>query len=132
MREAVKILLEVQLSLTLLGCATRSPAPTPVAVTNVASAQPVGTVSEGSASASPSTNKANPDIDQTLVKRGYEPRKISGQQKYCKTQTVTGSHFSNTVCLTAEQIRAVDDKNRSDLDQLGRAGRAACRNNNCD
>jgi hypothetical protein len=92
----------------------------------------VATNAVASASAAgSSTDVADGVVDQSLVKRGYRPRQINGQLRYCQSQTVTGTHFANTVCLTREQIRVIDDNTKNGLDQLGRAGRTACPNNNC-
>jgi hypothetical protein len=92
----------------------------------------VVTTAAGSASANSPTDNANLTVNQTLVQRGYQPRQLNGQLKYCRSQILTGTHFSNTVCLTQEEISATDGNTRSELDTIGRAGRAICPNNKCD
>jgi len=65
------------------------------------------------------------------VKRGYRPRQINGQLRYCKSETLTGTHFSNTVCLTAQQLRVVDQNTQGELDTMTRAGKTACPPGGC-
>jgi hypothetical protein len=97
-----------------------------------ANSTPAATTPARSAGADSSTDKANLVVNQTLLKRGYRPRHINGLLKYCRTQVLTGTHFSNTVCLTQEEISATDGNTKSNLDTLGRAGRALCPNSKCD
>jgi len=133
MRESVKALLAVQVTLLMLfGCVARPPTPAPDNVVTAANSTPAATTPARSASANSSTDNANLAVNQTLVKRGYRPRRLNGQLKYCRSQVLTGSHFSSTVCLTQEEISATDGNTKSDLDTLGRAGRAICPNNKCD
>ena len=132
MRESVKALLAVQVTLMLLGCAAGPPAPTPHNVATTANSMPAAITPARSAGASSSTDNANLAVDQTLLKRGYRPRQINGQLKYCRSQILTGTRFSNTVCLTQAEISANDGNTQSNLDTLGRAGRALCPNNKCD
>ena len=131
--ESVKALLAVQVTLLLLfGCVARPPAPAPHNVLTTADSTPAATTPARSASANSSTDNANLAVNQTLVKRGYQPRRLNGQLKYCRSQVLTGTHFSQTVCLTQEEISATDGNTKSDLDTIGRAGRAICPNNKCD
>ncbi|HTD75567.1 MAG TPA: hypothetical protein VK652_18705 [Steroidobacteraceae bacterium] len=108
----------------LFGCVARPPAPAPPNVVTAAASTPAATT--------PARSDANPAVNQTLVKRGYQPRQINGQLKYCRSQVLTGTHFSQTVCLTQEQISATDGNTKSDLGIMDRAGRAICPNNKCD
>jgi hypothetical protein len=68
-------------------------------------------------------------VDQRLVKRGYRPRQLNGQLQYCKSETLTGTHFRNTVCITAQQIKAIDQNTQGELDTMNRAGKVPCLNN---
>jgi len=132
MCKSVKALLAVQVTLLMLfGCVAGSPASTPHNVVTTANSTPAATTPARSASAT-STDNANLVVNQTLLKRGYQPRQINGQLKYCRTQVLTGTRFSNRVCLTQEEISAADGNTKSNLDTLGRAGRALCPNNKCD
>ncbi len=133
MCESVKALLAVQVTLLMLfGCVAGPPAPTPYNVVTTANATPAASTPARSASANSSTDNANLAVNQSLVKRGYRPRRLNGQLKYCRSQVLTGTHFSSTVCLTQEEISATDGNTKSDLDSIGRAGRAICPNNKCD
>jgi hypothetical protein len=131
MCESVTALFAVTL-LMLFGCVARPPAPTPYSVVTTANSTPAATIPARSASANSSTDNANLAVNQTLVKRGYRPRQLNGQLKYCRSQVLTGTHFRNTVCLTQEEISATDGNTKSDLDTISRAGRAICPNNKCD
>jgi len=44
-------------------------------------------------------------VDANLVRQGYHLVRRGDQVRYCRTETVTGTAFSSTVCLTPEQIQ---------------------------
>jgi hypothetical protein len=100
-------------------------------VVTTANSTPAATIPAKSAGANSTTDNANPAVNQTLVKRGYQPRQLNGQLKYCRSQVLTGTHFRSTVCLTPDQISATDGNTKSDLNTLDRAGRSICPNNKC-
>jgi hypothetical protein len=137
--ESVRVLLAVQVTLLMLfGCVAKPPAPAPnntaPAATPTPAATtpaPAATTPARSAGANSSADNVNPAVNQILVKRGYQPRQLNGQLKYCRSQVLTGTHFRSTVCLTPDQISATDGNTKSDLNQLDRAGRSICPNNNC-
>jgi hypothetical protein len=141
MCESAKALLAAQVTLLMLfGCVARPPAATPYNAASTASSSPAASTANSppaattparSASANSSTDNANLAVSQALVKRGYQPRRLNGQLKYCRSQVLTGTHFRSTVCLTPDQISAADGNTKSDLNQLDRAGRSICPNNNC-
>jgi hypothetical protein len=132
MCESVKALLAVQVALLMLfGCVARPPAPAPSNAGTTANSTPAANTPAKSASANSSPGNANIAVNQALVKRGYEPRQLNGQLKYCRSQVLTGTHFRSTVCLTPDEISATDGNTKSDLNQLDRAGRSICPNNNC-
>jgi len=133
MCESVKALLAVQVTLLMLfGCVAGPPAPAPRNVATTANSTPAASTPARSASANSSTDNANPAVNQILVKRGYQPRRLNGQLKYCRSQVLTGTHFRSTVCLTQDEISATDGNTKSDLNTLDRAGRSICPNNKCD
>jgi hypothetical protein len=130
--ESVKALLAVHVMLLMLfGCVAKPQAPAPKNAVTAANPAPAATTPEASASANSPTNNANPAVNQALVKRGYQPRRLNGQLKYCRSQVLTGTHFRSTVCLTPDEISAADGNTKSDLNQLDRPGRSICPNNNC-
>jgi hypothetical protein len=132
MCESARAVLAIQVTLVMLfGCAARPPAPTPSTVVTTANTTSAATAPATSASANSPTDNANPAVNQALVKRGYQPRRLNGQLKYCRSQVLTGTHFRSTVCLTPDEISAADGNTKSDLKQLDRAGRSICPNNNC-
>jgi hypothetical protein len=100
-------------------------------VVTTANTTSAATTPARSASANSSTDNANPAVNQALVKRGFQPRRLNGQLKYCRSQVLTGTHFRSTVCLTPDEISAADGNTKSDLNQLDRPGRSICPNNNC-
>jgi hypothetical protein len=132
MCESMKALLAVQVTLLMLfGCVARPPSPPPHNAVTTTNSTPAATTPARSANANPSSDNANPAVNQALVQRGYQPRLLNGQLKYCRSQVLTGTHFRSTVCLTPDEISATDGNTKSDLNQLDRAGRSICPNNNC-
>jgi hypothetical protein len=115
----------------LFGCVAGPPAPAPHNAVPTANPTPAATTPAKSASADSSADNAKLVVNQTLVKRGYQPRRLNGQLKYCRSQVLTGTHFRSTVCLTPDEISATDGNTKSDLNQLDRAGRSICPNNQC-
>jgi hypothetical protein len=72
------------------------------------------------------TGVATAGIDANLVKEGYRVVRRHDQVLYCRSESVTGTLFASTVCLTASQIA----KQRRDLqestDLLKQAGATRC------
>ena len=131
MLESAKVL-GVQVTLLMLfGCVAGQPAPAPNNGVTTANSAPAAGTPVRSASGNSSTGNSNPAVNQTLVQRGYQPRLLNGQLKYCRSSVLTGTHFRSTVCLTPEEISATDGNTKSDLNQLDRAGRSLCPNNRC-
>jgi hypothetical protein len=63
----------------------------------------------GAPAASPAAGAAPKlAVDPDLVKRGYSPAIYNGQRVYCRTETVTGSRFTQKVCMTAERIKEAE------------------------
>ena len=132
MGESVRALLAVQVTLLMLfGCVARPPAPAPSNAVPTANPTPAAITPTRSTGANSSAENVNPAINQNLVKRGYQPRQLNGQLKYCRSEVLTGTHFRSTVCLTPDEIGATDGNTKSDLNQLDRAGRSICPNNRC-
>jgi len=52
-------------------------------------------------------------LDALLVREGYRIVRRGDQVRYCRTVTPTGTAFSSTVCLTAEQV----EQQRRSLEQ---------------
>jgi hypothetical protein len=115
-----------------VGCAAHDRATEPVRATSAntaavmasgATAAPVAT-----GTVTPATSSGDPadTVDQSIVKRGYRARRVNGQLMYCRSETQTGTHFSNTVCLTAAQIKAIELNAQSTLDTMSQIGRSAC------
>jgi hypothetical protein len=130
----MRIIALIGLASLLVGCAARNqgtadrPSAPPasantaaVAATATAPPSAVGTATPATASGDQAEA-----IDPSIVKRGYKPRKLNGQLKYCRSETLTGTHFSNTVCLTAAQIKVAEQNTQNTVDSMNRAGRAAC------
>jgi hypothetical protein len=59
-------------------------------------------------------------VNQDLIKRGYRLKKLNGRQLYCKTEVLTGTHFSNSVCLSEAQLKALDRDTQNSKDRMGR------------
>jgi len=79
-------------------CTTQAPNPAPPATERV------------------SSSGANPD----WKKMGYHPVVRNGQTVYCRTETVTNSHFTNTTCLNEAQIKEQSLRQQRIQDELYR------------
>lgn len=120
-------------ALILTGCAGHRAEPfTATAPTASAATTPAAVAPLRSASTGPAADKAGTGVDLALVKRGFRARQKNGQLKYCRTQVLTGTHFSNTICYTADEIRVQDANTKTDLDLVKRQGHSPCPNNKCD
>ena len=71
----------------LSGCASKPPPPPP------------------SAPADPSAKQVN----RALIAQGYQPSTYRGQLYYCRKEKLTGSQFTQRVCLT-EQEAALQER----------------------
>jgi hypothetical protein len=95
-------------------------------------AQMPGAASVATASTAPAVAVAPGDgVDPSLIKEGYRVVKRQNNVLYCRTESVTGTAFKSTVCLTAEQIqrqkRALQDT-KNELNKLRASG---CVGNTC-
>jgi len=124
----------------VLGCASRHhvatdrpPAPTTPANASVALASGRTSTPLATTKSTPATSsdEQTETIDQSLIKRGYRPRRIKGQLRYCLAQTLTGTHFDNTVCLTSAEIKENDQNTKRNLDTINRLPTDKCINNQC-
>jgi hypothetical protein len=83
----------------------------------------------------PSTNSASPPAksapvvlqDKTLTQeevnrmlsQGYKPKKGRGDDVlYCRDEPALGTHFTRTICLTAQQIKQRTQDSREITDRL--------------
>jgi hypothetical protein len=85
-------------------CAThRGKAPnTPSAAAPAPSAAPATAATPSAPAAG--TKTASSGVNQGLVKEGYRTTTKRGQIMYCRTEPITGTRFTNNVCLTETQI----------------------------
>lgn len=82
------------------------PSPTAAATPAIHPTQPTPIpVAPAQSQAQTATNtRASLPIDPDLVKRGYHPAIRRGQRVYCREEPITGSRFTQTRCMTADQI----------------------------
>ena len=92
--------------------------------TSTAAATATGTASATNA-------PAGGDPDPALVKEGYRVVRRQGTILYCQTQTVTGTKFASTVCMTAEQIQELKRETEQSKRLLIRSGPANCVGSQC-
>jgi len=133
-RLAVRICTLAGIASLVLACASRNHVATdrPPATTTSASTAVASTpLATNMTTAASSANEQTETLDQSLIKRGYRPRRIKGQLRYCQAQTLTGTHFDNTVCLTSAEIKVNDKKTQSDLDTINRKPPPKCPFNSC-
>jgi len=58
-----------------------------------------------------------------MLAQGYKPKKGRGDSVlYCRDEAAMGTHFTRTVCLTAEQIRQRTADSREITDRLETGG----------
>jgi hypothetical protein len=130
----MKTITLVLLSVSIVACATRQRAPAPTGV--AAASAPVGTTvaSVASTSSAPAADHpadaANP-VPQATRKHGYKLVHRNGQDLYCRSEILTGTHFRNTVCLTEAQMSASERDRQEVLDQLAKGGAVDCRVPKC-
>jgi hypothetical protein len=89
----------------LVACATQAPAPTTTAAVPVTASLPAPT-------------------EKITVPSGYEKVMVNGEERYCHTDLDTGSRVAHTtICLTAAQVKAVQDNSQNYMNQAqGRGG----------
>ena len=57
-----------------------------------------------------------------VMKAGYDLVDENGKTLYCRQQLMTGSHLrKETICLTAEELKAAREASQRNLEQLQRA-----------
>ncbi|MGC1522071.1 MAG: hypothetical protein WA803_11075 [Steroidobacteraceae bacterium] len=125
-------------------CSSQSQHAKPVVVAQVPAASTSSTATSAStaatvagtasAPAAPAGGAVDPSlakVDPALIKAGYRVERRQAKILYCKTQTVTGTKFGNTVCRTAEQIH--EEQRETELSQrmLIRSGPANCVGTQC-
>ncbi|HEX3848532.1 MAG TPA: hypothetical protein VHV81_14210 [Steroidobacteraceae bacterium] len=76
--------------------------------------------------AQPGTPATDADLDKKrlaeAIKHGYKIQNTDGQTLYCRSDWATASHIQkNTVCLTAQQLDDLDQKNDRDYGMPNRA-----------
>ena len=112
-------------------CATREHVPpTPPGSSNPArtnvTESPLPSTSSAAAAKTASASYEVEPANQDLIKRGYRLKRINGELLYCKTQVLTGTHFTNTLCLTEARLKALDLDTQSSKDRMGRQTQAPC------
>ena len=83
------------------------------------------------ATASATDAPADDVVDPALVKEGYRVVRRQGSIRYCQTQTVTGTKFADTVCMTAAQIQELKRETEQSKRLLIRSGPANCLGSQC-
>jgi hypothetical protein len=81
--------------------------------------------------AHPTTTGTSGLVNASLVKQGYRVVKRGDQVLYCRSQSVTGTLFLSTVCLTESQIRDQDAGLQQSKDILNQSRPARCVGNLC-
>jgi hypothetical protein len=99
----------------------------PAAASASTSTTPATATGTASATNAPAGGAADP----ALVKEGYRAVRRQGTILYCQTQTVTGTKFASTVCMTAEQIQELKRETEQSKRLLIRSGPANCVGSQC-
>jgi hypothetical protein len=121
---------------SIAACATQSRPPAVAALADPNSKVASAGTAAASAPAGTTTGAVAPVVDhpaddpnyvnQNYVKRGYKPVHRNGEILYCRSDTLTGTRFKNTVCLSAAQLQAADRNTQGTMDQMGKAGGLDC------
>jgi hypothetical protein len=123
-----------------VACSNQSQNTKPVAVAQVpaaasASISATATTATGTASATAappgSADPSVPKVDPALIKEGYRAVRRHGKILYCQSQSVTGTKFDSTVCMTAEQIQELKRETEQSKRLLIRSGAATCLGVSC-
>jgi hypothetical protein len=107
-----------------------SPDPPLSAVSGTSPGTP-GPATAGSGAAAATSGDATAGVDANLVKDGYRVVKRHDQVLYCRSESVTGTLFASTVCLTASQIASQKRDLLESKDLLKQAGAARCAGPEC-
>jgi hypothetical protein len=70
-------------------------------------------------------------VNGSLVRQGYRATKRGDQVLYCRSQSVTGTSFPSTVCLTERQIKDRGSAVQRSRDALNSQGAAHCVGGEC-
>jgi hypothetical protein len=113
--------------LILASCAVPPQKPA-VSVQNVASHS---AISEASARASAAPDTASTahgvePLDRTLIHEGYRAVRRGEKLLYCRTESLTGTAFGTTICLTAADIERDKRNLQHSRDGLSRATPGPC------
>jgi hypothetical protein len=63
----------------------------------------------GTNAAGATTNQSGRPVNRALIAQGYQPSTYRGQLFYCRKQKLTGSQFTQRVCIT-EQEAALQER----------------------
>lgn len=62
--------------------------------------------------ASPPRSAVPVSVKDEYVKEGYRPSQLNGKLLYCRSESVTGTQFPSTVCVSEQQIKDQEQKTR--------------------
>lgn len=92
---------------------------------------PVGTTIAASPVADDSAK--NPEVvNLSYIKRGYKAVRRNAALVYCRSEIMTGSLLPSTVCLTAAQMKTLEQNTQDFTDQLNKSRIVDCRVYKCD
>lgn len=80
----------------------------------------------GTVGALTTTHGATAGVDAELVREGYRVVRRHDQILYCRSQSVTGTLFASTVCLTASQIASQKRELQQSKDLLNQGRATQC------
>jgi len=98
----------------------------PVATSGRATTDTPAPAAASSAGAGAAMDAATSGVDANLVKEGYRVVRRHDQILYCRSQSVTGTLFASTVCLTASQIADQRHELQQSKDLLNQAHATQC------
>ena len=104
------------------GCASTPPA-VPTAGAGSHAAAIAGTATAGTATNAATTDIAGRPVNRALVAQGYRPTTYRGQLYYCRKQKLTGSQFTQKVCLTEQEAALQERIAQDEMTKRNSAGK---------
>ena len=74
------------------------------------------------ATAAPTAPSAKP-VNRALIAEGYQPSSYRGQLFYCRKEKLTGSQFTQRVCLTEQEAALQERIAQDEMNKRNSAGK---------
>jgi hypothetical protein len=75
------------------------------------------------APAAPASDAAGREVNHALVAQGYKPTNYRGQLFYCRKEKLTGSQFTQRVCITEQEAALQERIAQDEMTKRGSQGK---------